>query len=308
MRCVWIVLLGACGPTVIQIEDEPATTTDDSVPVPPTAEPSVPPTTDPSTSSAPARDYSLPGPYSVARVEGATDTSCDMEWTAFAPEGVEPTALVILSHGWARSRSQTAGWGAHFASWGLAVVTPDLCHASLLDVDHEQNAADLLVLATEAEGLPVLYAGHSAGGLASLLAAAQDPAALGVLGLDLVDSDDLGLDAAPKVLIPVAGLIGEAGPCNAENNADPAFRAAPGADTLRVLGAGHCDFESPTDWGCETFCDGGAAPDSVVGPAITGLSTAWLLWRSGAEPAAAEWWTPGESWYDDLSDAGVIAR
>lgn len=295
------LLLAGCGSGVIVVEgdapdapDAPAATTPDA------PGPTAPVETE-------GEDYRLRGPYAVRERDGSTETSCRMAWTRFEPDGFEPTALVVLAHGWVRTREQARDRAEHWASWGLAVVTPDLCHASLVDVDHAQNGRDLVALAADVSGgLPVLYAGHSAGGLASLLAAADDPGAVAQLGLDLVDADGLGLDAAPALAVPAGGLVAEPSDCNLANNAKGVYRDAPDAMVLQVIGSDHCDYESPTDWGCETFCAGGAGDDAVVGDAITGLSTAFLLWRSGMAPGAAGWWTPGDPWHQALVDAGAL--
>ncbi|MBA2322120.1 MAG: hypothetical protein H0V89_13320, partial [Deltaproteobacteria bacterium] len=282
-----LLALTACAPGTVLLEGAavdhgtPVGTTDVPVEPPETTETTGPITEPP----APAEDYRLGGPYTVeVRNEEAAVGSCEgggMAYAVYRPNGIAPIALVVLAHGWVREKAFMAGWAEHWASWGITVVTPDLCHTELWDTDHEANARDLLELqAVIAQGTPVLWAGHSAGGLATLLAAVGDPTALGHLGLDLVDSDALGASVAPIVLVPAALLSGEPGLCNEDGNALPVYGAIPDTDGLRVVGAGHCDFESPTDWGCTTFCDDGSG-DAAVQDVIRGLSTAWVLWRSG---------------------------
>jgi len=103
-------------------------------------------------------------------------------------------------------------------------------------------------------------------------------------------------------------LSAEVDTCNDGQNGLDVYAAIPDTDALRVVGADHCDFEDPTDWACTAFCSDGSGNDVSVRDAIRGLSTAWVLWRSGVAPAAEEWWTPGTVWYDELADAGTIAR
>ncbi len=313
MLAVWVHLVG-CAPGSLSIGVESPTTT---APPPTTSPGTLPPGTEPPTTTpddppAPAQDYRVVGPYTVdVRNETADVGSCSggIDYTVYRPNGIDPPAIVMLAHGWVREKEFMADWAEHWATWGVGVVTPNLCHTEITDTDHEQNALDLLALqAVVAQGTPVLWAGHSAGGLATLLATVGDPTALGHLGLDLVDSEDLGVSVGPNVVVPAALLSGEATSCNTDQNGLPVYAAIPGSDALVITGADHCDFESPTDWGCTTWCWGEAGDDAVVHDAILGLSTAWVLWRTGVAPSAAEWWSPGTTWYDELDASGAIRR
>lgn len=310
---MWLSLWLACGPGQLQVEETSggttATTSSESTTA--TSETGTTPTsgtTGTSPTTAPeAADYRLRGPYAVTRRDGNTQTSCGMAWSSFQPNGHDPLALVVLSHGWQRSKAQVEGWADHWASWGLAVLTPNLCHANILDTDHEQNGLDLIAVAAAFDtGLPIVYVGHSAGGLGTFLAASQDSLAIAHLGLDLVDNADLAVTAADPLAIPAYGLIGEPDACNEDNNALDVYAAVQGGVLVRVLGADHCDFESPTDWGCTTFCGDGGADDDLVHGTILGLSTAFVLWQSGEAPEAEQWWTAGYPYYDSLVDGGLI--
>lgn len=307
------IALAACAPGGATFEEGLQTSDPDAqTPIPDETQPTgTAPTGSTDEPPAPAEDYRLRGPYTVEiRNDEAEIASCgDMAYTVYRPNGIEPPAIAILAHGWVREKEFMAGWAEHWATWGVGVITPNLCHAELFETDHEQNALDLLALqALVTEGAPVLWAGHSAGGLATLLASVGDPTALGHLGLDLVDSDNLGAGVAPNVLVPAALLAGEPGACNSDGNALPVYAAIPDTDALDVVGSGHCSFESPSDWGCESFCDAGSGNPTEVRDAILGLSTAWVLWRTGIAPGAADWWTPGTAFYDELVASGSIAR
>ncbi|MCF7978272.1 MAG: hypothetical protein K9L82_09680 [Chromatiaceae bacterium] len=100
----------------------------------------------------------------------------------------------------------------------------------------------------------VIYAGFSAGALAALVAARNDPHALGAVTLDLVDAEGIGEKAARDLDKPLIGLAGESTNCNANDNARAVFASTSWARVTRIAGAGHCDFEAPTDDLCELVC------------------------------------------------------
>lgn len=260
-----------------------------------------------------AADYASEGPYEVETGTGSeeVDTDCALAWTRYAPVGVDSGGTVILAHGFSRAAENMSGHAEHLASWGLTVLTPDLCHSSFTDADHVQNGLDLVALATALGADAPLYAGHSAGGLAALVAAAEDDGAQGVLGLDPVnDFSGSGSGYGARVTAPVAGLFGESSACNSNNNGVEMYTAAPDATAMRVTEADHCDFENPTDSACTAFCAGTneAFSDADIQSTVITMATAWLLWRSGLDAGGAAWWTPGEAKRDSLESGGAISE
>lgn len=233
-------------------------------------------------------DFSLPGTFATMAEDGtATLASCDMDYERFQPVqgGLHPDTVVMLSHGFQRSPAQMADLAVHLASWGVEVVTPALCHASIFDTDHAQNAADIQALAATLGYTRVLYVGHSAGGLASWLAAAADPASVAMLGLDPVDSGDLGA-AGLGPAVPAYGLFGEPSSCNADNNGLGWFDSGIDRRALGITDADHCDFESPTDSLCPLLCPGGSDvtfTDPQIHEVVTALTTEFVLWKGGYE-------------------------
>ena len=257
--------------------------------------------------AGPAPDYSQPGPYEVYEESDSFAASCTLSYTTFVPLGASPETLVVLSHGFARNRSVMREWAEHYASWGLAVVTPNLCHLSLLDVDQEANGVDLASLAEGlAPGQPVLYMGHSAGGVASTMAALEDSDAQAVFGLDLTQSSDEGSVAARSLGVGMWGLFADPERCNTDNNGLEVLEAAPISRGLHLLGADHCDFENPTDLVCTLACAEGSRSSDSIRQTIFGLSTAWLVWESGVDPQGETWWTPGGYHYDELLRMGAF--
>lgn len=252
-------------------------------------------------------DYRLLGPYAVTSAESSVPVdSCAMDVTTFLPDGGTPPALVVLSHGFQRNRTHVSDLANHLASWGLAVATPKLCHSSALDADHAQNAIDVQDLADALRnGTPVIYMGHSAGGLATYLAAAADPNAIAHFGLDPVDSAGLGTAADGTHTVPTFGLVGEPGICNSQGNSEGWYGSGPDDRALRLTGADHCDFESPTDALCTAFCAGGSADDATVSQIVFSMTAAFAVWQSGLDPDGELWWTPGEPWYDLVATAAT---
>ncbi len=258
----------------------------------------------------PGPDLRELGPHPTSTSDDSFDADgCAMGYTITSPTDAPRAPTVILAHGFQGNRASMADWAAHYASWGLVVVTPDLCHSTILDPDHAQNGVDLVALADHLGLASPIYAGYSAGGLAAVLAAAQDPEALALVGLDMVDSGGLGAGVAASIAVPAHDVTAEPAMCNSTANGVPVFAEIPDATTMRVVEADHCDFQSPPD----AFCGLCSAPnptftDEDIAASIRGLTTAALLWRSGVDESGAQWWTPGSPWFDMLVASGAAIQ
>jgi len=256
----------------------------------------------------PGPDLRELGPHPTTTTEDSfAADGCTMGYTVTSPTDVADAPTVILAHGFQGNRASMADWAAHYASWGLVVVTPDLCHATILDSDHAQNGIDLVALADHLQLAAPIYAGYSAGGLAAVLAAAQDPEALALVGLDMVDSGGLGAAVAASIAVPAHDVTAEPAMCNSTANGVPVFAAIPDAQTVRIVEADHCDFQSPPDGFC-SLCSGPnpTHTDEDIAAAIRGLTTAALVWRSGLDESGGQWWTPGNMWFDMLVESGTM--
>lgn len=179
----------------------------------------------------------------------------------YLPAKRERAPVVLLAHGFTRHRRVLAGWGHLLAQQGLIAVVPNLPAFA----DPERNARALVELADRALAKPALgttapegrlvYAGHSMGGFASLLAAARDPRALAWIGLDPVDFGGRGQQALIDLQIPALALLAEPGPWNRNGNARTWLDlATPSLTVLRVRGSTHCDPEHPTSRLAELAC------------------------------------------------------
>jgi len=201
-----------------------------------------------------------------------------------------------------------ADWANHVATWGVRVITPALCHANILDADHELNGEEMVALNNLIGSDEVIYGGQSAGGLAAFVAGYIDPNAVAVIGLDMTDSDGLAMSVASKIDAQVYGLLGEPSSCNSESNGLSAYQQVADAVTVRVTEADHCDFESPTDFVCTLLCPGtnNQYSDESIRQVILGMMTAAVVDAANLGSGVDDWWLPQGVFYDEhVSDGNV---
>ena len=168
--------------------------------------------------------------------------------------------LVIVAHGFWRDRRSMSDWGSHLATEGFLAVVPDLPAWS----DHLRNGrfvSDLRAYlcahepwSRRIDPLRVGLMGFSAGGLATLLSAVDDPQPAIWVGLDPVDRKGLGARAAPAVECTAVVLTAEPSACNGRGNSRRIIAALPRCRHVHVAGAVHVDAEWPTDWKAEAIC------------------------------------------------------
>lgn len=277
-----LLALVACASSTKIVTDDTASTDDSGIVD--TADTSAPPDTS-DTQDTGAMPLYEGGPGTLAVVtETSRVAGADVTW--YRPDTAGPFPVVIWSHGFARGPEQHVEAARWMASWGFLVATPKLPEFS----DHEANGAflanDLVpaaILESGQDDPPVALVGHSAGGLASLVAAAAGVADTYV-GLDAVDAGNLGTDVDGSVSVPALLLHGEAGACNA-NGSSESWTLGGDQWDLEVVGANHCDFESDTDGLCTFLC---GDEDAARQELILTFTTAWLLDHLGVFPTP-EW-------------------
>lgn len=181
-------------------------------------------------------------------------TGCILDYSRYHTAETSGDIRVVLGHGFLRSRQQMDGLARALAASGLPTVTLDFCRASPWRAGHVRNGFDMIRVTDALHAWHVVYVGFSAGGLAALIAARNDPRALGAVTLDLVDAEGIGRHAAAGFDRRLIGLVGEPAACNARGNGLAVLAAARLARIERIAGAGHCDFESPTDPVCRLVC------------------------------------------------------
>ena len=237
--------------------------------------------------------YTTAGPTEFTAEPGSmtSETGCEIAYTHFLPGGraTGDDPLLVLAHGFLRSRENMRGWAELFASHGVRTVTASFCNSSLFNGDHAQNALDLRALADELAGpaTPILYAGYSAGGLSAMLAAAQDERTFGYLGIDPVDSDGM-LAAVGSLRAPAFYLLGEPNPCNRDGATRSLLPNGSPAWLIEIPYATHCTFEDPTDSLCIHLC-GTVSPEESneqLRQTVQALGTAFVVAQFGTDPGA----------------------
>jgi pimeloyl-ACP methyl ester carboxylesterase len=185
-------------------------------------------------------------------------TLVDLYWPAASP----PRALVVIAHGFTRTRARHVILANRLAEAGFAVAVPNLPH--WFNPRGDADAIVDLVRAVETErelgSRPAVLIGTSAGGRASLLAANRVPRLALWVGLDPVDAMGIADEAARALPAAAVVLRAPSGHCNAGGSAKRIATRLPNLRAeMRIPGASHCDFEDTTNGRCEALC-GAADP------------------------------------------------
>jgi len=210
--------------------------------------------------------HDLPGPRFSKETEKLKLAGDKVEVDFFIPKTSRPAPLVVVAHGFARGRKNFEGWGQRLAAAGYFAAIPDLPS----NTDHRQNghAIDDLIQLLSAnppekirtsriETSRVAVVGHSAGGLATLLAASKNRRIILWIGLDPVDSGDIGVKAADDRSFAALALLAEPSRCNQRQNIKGLQEHLRGPWLMaKVEGAHHCDPEDPSDKWCTFTCGG----------------------------------------------------
>ena len=214
-------------------------------------------------------------------------TGCVLDYSRYHTAQTTGDSLVVVGHGFLRSRQRMDGLARALAASGLPTVTLDFCRARSWRPGHVRNGFDMIRVADALHAGRVVYVGFSAGGLAALVAARNDPRARGAVTLDLVDADAVGRHAAAGFDRPLIGLVGEPSACNARGNGLAVLAAARLARIERIAGADHCDFESPTDRVCRLLCGSDRRSQSESDRIIHATVTAVRSLTGDAAPAVS---------------------
>lgn len=211
-----------------------------------------------------------PGTIKVQKVSRQqTLAGKPISFDVYIPQVKAPASVVALGHGFARSRQQMAGWGDLLASRGYVALAPDFpgplpdhtvnakVLSALLDWAAAESKKPGTALSGKVDSGRRGVMGHSAGGLAAVLAASTDSKINAVVGLDPVDTSGLGVKAAPQVKAASAFVRAEAHPCNSQGNAAAIYSALGGPRlTLQVVKGTHCDPEWNSGVLCTLACGG----------------------------------------------------
>ena len=257
-------------------------------------------------------DYRNQGKVPYDRLEGKlkSSTGCEVAYTYFKPRDVSKDVLVVLGHGFMRSKKRMAYWAQHLAGWGLSVVNLEFCNSKFWAGNHDLNGADMVAVSRKLHAGKVIYTGFSAGGLAAMVAANLDKNTLAFFGLDMVDNQGLGKKIAHKLVVPFYGLFAAPSACNANNNGLDSYALVPHSNVIKVEDSSHCHFEFPVDGKCSFVCGKGEIRFSrdMIQQTILGLTTAFLLWQTGMDTNGETWWHDSKQNHKTLIDAGYIKK
>jgi dienelactone hydrolase len=179
----------------------------------------------------------------------------------YRPASGAEEGVAVVAHGFTRSRARHRDLGRALAAAGVVAVVPDL--PSVVNLWGNGDALARFVQDLENGAVPalavkrehVVLIGTSAGGLASLLAAAQLPRLAGWIGLDPVDRTGSGTRAAAQLRSPSIVMLAEPSMCNLLASGRSIADALPARwRTVDVTDASHCDFEDPTNNLCQAMC------------------------------------------------------
>ncbi|KFJ43886.1 dienelactone hydrolase family protein [Francisella philomiragia] len=167
--------------------------------------------------------------------------------------------VVIVVHGFSRSKDNMSGWGSFLADHGYFVVVPNLPFWA----NHSKNAEFISELInyiysnsdyTSIINNDLALVGFSAGGLATLIATSENTRVKLWIGLDPVDVGNLGSQAAKNINCPTYIIAASASACNANNNYKNFITNLKENNLIKIDGAVHVDAEWPTNRFAELFC------------------------------------------------------
>lgn len=235
-------------------------------------------------SSALLYDADGPEPYTQLQLT-ATGSGKSIPLTLFVPSTANARPAVLLSPGLQQPASAYFPYARRLASWGIIAALRDdpgiLTQSQSLADDIAfvvtwLPAAPDAGLAGRVDAAEVALAGHSRGGMASLLAieGAAGPHVVAFFGIDPVDNagaaaKGLGALAIPTVFLGETTDSGAGGGgmacAPADQNYDVLWHAAqPPSLELTAIGADHTQFEDPATCALCTLCTKGSADGAVV--------------------------------------------
>lgn len=241
-------------------------------------------------SRAEAADYGAKGTEATTTTALAAGTGGATGGKLVVPNGAGPYPLIVASHGFSANSDNQVGWAEHFASYGFVVVAPDF--PNTFSPNHATNGTivEALVGAVatavpKADKTRVGLEGHSAGGLATTLAAAKVKPRAVVL-FDPVDANAAGKSAYATLCSPVLSLFSNPGACNGNGDWKTFATTSPGSVILgNLVSSTHCDGENNPRGLCGIGCGGGASPARQT--VLARYATAFFLAKLKGDSAAA---------------------
>jgi dienelactone hydrolase len=160
-------------------------------------------------------ELSRPGPHDVLRGDLAL---VGLPGVVSTPRSGRGLPAVVFGHGWLQPSARYAGLLRHLASWGIVAASPTTQRGPL--PSHRLYAADLRTALDVCVGVrlgdgdisvdpaKLGVAGHSTGGGAAVLAAADDPRVRAVATIAAAEVRPSALDAARRCTMPGLHVVG----------------------------------------------------------------------------------------------------
>lgn len=228
-------------------------------------------------------ELSGPGPHRVLRGDLAL---VGLPGVVHTPESGLGLPAVVFGHGWLQPSTQYRRLFRHLASWGIVAASPDTQRGPL--PSHRLYAADLRTALDTCVGVrlgdglisvdpgKLGLAGHSTGGGAAVLAAADDPRVRAVATIAPAEVRPSAVDAATRCAMPglhIAGGRDLIAPAAA--HATVIAQAWAGPVTLRsVAKATHLGITDNRHWS-QLLLDG--KPERGTQRTVNAIVTAFFL-------------------------------
>lgn len=254
-------------------------------------------------------DLARPGPFLVSantvrvEVDGAAPFDALLYYPALEAQpgaGLDPSGgpypAIAFGHGFLQAPFRYGGVMAHLASWGIIVIAPDT--QTGFGPSHGQFAVDMRTCLTWLEleharlgatlegGIDVAsfgIAGHSMGGGAAMLAAADDPRIGAIATLAAAETNPSAVAAASRLTIPASYISGSEDaitPLAQHGQRMYDVQVSPRQLPL-VIGGSHCGFQ---DEPFPLFCDSGSLPREEQLELTRRLLTGFFLLHLADDP------------------------
>jgi dienelactone hydrolase len=228
-------------------------------------------------------ELSGPGPHDVLRGELAL---VGLPGAITTPRSGLGRPAIAFGHGWLQPAGRYRGLLRHLASWGFVVAAPDTQRGPL--ASHRLYGADLRTALDVCVGVRLGdgeisvdpdrlgLAGHSTGGGAAILAAAEDDRVRAVATVAVAEVRPSASDAATRCAMPGLHLVGGKDLiAPAVAHGEVIAQAWRGPVTLRsVPKAGHLGFTEGRHWS-QLLLDG--KPERAAQRTARAMLTAFFL-------------------------------
>jgi len=253
-----------------------------------------------------ATDPDHVGPFAVAQrtiVTTNPDTGNQIQTVLYYPANGDevdpagaPYAALVFAHGFMATTSSYPGDGEHLASWGYIVAMPNFPNENtavrasdaqhVLDYLEAENTEPSSLFYGKIDAGRLGIAGHSLGGLTTVMVSARDTRIRAAVALDPVNPPDFVAmewdyeTEAPQITAPVLVIGAPAQYCNSFANYNDMYPLIGSEHKAKIVltNGSHCDFMLTDNQAfytaCYWMCGGSYNANRVRLP--VGYMTAWF--------------------------------